>query len=1240
MRTGLKAYIEKIKADKVQKQRLISVLCVLSLFVAGGVFWRLRLIGITMSNDTYCGKIEHTHSDECIGEQILICGYEDDDVVTGMSEVDTYESEGTIESTDSENSENIVSDDTFEPDMGTSDITTADSDASGEHIHTDECYNIVYICEIEEHHHGMQCYSNPNADVESAADWEASLPSLTGEYGADVASVAESQLGYKESTLNYRLAEDGSTYRGYTRYGEWYGNPHGDWSAMFVAFCLNYAGIPDEAAPYNSGADAMYKHWTNAGLTESVEYMPKAGDIAFIDFDENGAIDHAAIVTGVDSDGYVMLIGGDIGDSVSTLSVLYGSADIIAYGNVGAAYERGVEAGFIEVKQPSVAGVTQMDDGSFIYEDDELVMKLYTAEQIDGITLTVYDLHEYLQTENYADDFDIEADARLIAKHIAAYRDGEEIDVASLGITAEIHVKDSVIEPMEAELRHEEAVPEAEIGVVLTPIAIVEEELVESESVLVPLGGDVPTVTMQLMSNDVIMRAARTVNANFTVQYYAYLNMIKRETTDEIIANLQKNGWNKGTTFNAANKVYVESEIRVGDLQKYGYLPIMDTSSKTNGTNSAMLPQNGKTGNDYNVPEIRGIYIGEKDTAHPNKPDDSEGTALRTKTLTEIYEPLGYDFFKAPNLSYFNSQNNNKNYILVEIWKLKKGGDQNSDADADWEKRTLGNITNINDIHFTNRAETAAGNPNYIYIENDDVIRLVFDTTESTTVNVPANFYDYNITSSPGVKNYTNIDGNAQGINSPDNYNGTGSKFAFGNANTDTGLGGITWLGNQINGANRAGGSYKLCTFGLASSKLGADGLIQPSNGVVAPSLFGDTPATGKTVLNGYSFNFERNGDTYTLSAVKRDGETVLDNLRKFNHPKCGDRAPYNHIYTNNFWPLDDLKYNGMDPLFGQYDKKVLYNTKNNGSDIEKPFADSDDGVAHNSFFGFDFAVDFELIGEYCGPLQYYFFGDDDMWVYLVPLNSDGTENINESQLVCDIGGVHSAVGEYVDLWDYIPKDGTTNNGYKAGKYRLKFFYTERGASGSTCYMRYTLPSVSNVPNDSETGSIDVSKLIEGGNSEAFNNIEFEFRIELTDENGDPLPNIYPSYIHYSGNDGEYVDMGVISDTSFKLKAGEHIKIMYLPAGARFKITEVQSPGFGASNTVDGYVSSNGLIAEGVITKNGEVKVVYTNVTTYELPSTGGPGTIIYTISGIMLMALPFIYGYRLRRKGERRQTK
>ena len=87
-----------------------------------------------------------------------------------------------------------------------------------------------------------------------------------------------------------------------------------------------------------------------------------------------------------------------------------------------------------------------------------------------------------------------------------------------------------------------------------------------------------------------------------------------------------------------------------------------------------------------------------------------------------------------------------------------------------------------------------------------------------------------------------------------------------------------------------------------------------------------------------------------------------------------------------------------------------------------------DEKYNHNCFFGMYTEVGFELDEAYTGPLEYLFFGDDDMWVFLCDVDENG--NTTNPRLVCDIGGVHSSIGEYVDLADYLRNpDGTNKKG-------------------------------------------------------------------------------------------------------------------------------------------------------------------------------------------------------------------
>lgn len=226
------------------------------------------------------------------------------------------------------------------------------------------------------------------------------------------------------------------------------------------------------------------------------------------------------------------------------------------------------------------------------------------------------------------------------------------------------------------------------------------------------------------------------------------------------------------------------------------------------------------------------------------------------------------------------------------------------------------------------------------------------------------------------------------------------------------------------------------------------------------------------------------------------------------------------------------------------------------------------------------YAVKFTLTADYVGPLEYYFFGDDDMWVFL------------DDKLVCDIGGVHSSVGEYVNLWDYLRKDGRT----ESETHTLTFFYTERGASGSTCYMNFTLPSVSGVNIEQKTSDLEVRKQVVGQDESGQ---EFNFDIQFYDQNGKPVLDDY-AYTKY-GKDGKEIDSNLVVHTGdkFTLKDGQYVRIRYLPFGLRYTITEVPRDGYTVSSTING-VTGQGSEAKGTILNTGQMNtVLFTNTMTY-----------------------------------------
>lgn len=289
MKENLNKYIEKIKTNHKNYRKYASIFIVLALITVVGVNGWLHQKGVSMTADYQCGKEEHQHTEDCYKE-VLICGKEE-------------------------------------------------STEEGGHQHTQDCYKKELVCKIPEHEHTMECISDDKADAETETDWEKTIPQkLSGVWAKDLVDVAKSQVGYQESTKNFRLDEDGKTKDGYTRYGEWYGNKYGNWSVMFAAFCLHYAGIPQKEVPVNSGCEAWMVNLKDAQLYHNADnYQPTVGDIVFLDSEEeDGVADHVGILETVkkDSKGKItsfVVVEGDSSKEVKENTYSINDRSIIGY---------------------------------------------------------------------------------------------------------------------------------------------------------------------------------------------------------------------------------------------------------------------------------------------------------------------------------------------------------------------------------------------------------------------------------------------------------------------------------------------------------------------------------------------------------------------------------------------------------------------------------------------------------------------------------------------------------------------------------------------------------------------------------------------------------------------------------------------------------------------------------------------------------------------------------------------
>ena len=170
--------------------------------------------------------------------------------------------------------------------------------------------------------------------MESAGLWERSVSGveLTGIWADDIVSIAQTQLGYEESIQNYIVTEDGEV-KGITRYGQWYGDPYGDWSGMFASFCLNYAQIPASAVPRGEYCQDWISALSDCGLYRAAgSCSPLRGDIVFLDQDYDGCAELAGFVSAVSDTGTLTVIEGDYNDAVAQISFRADAAEIIGYG--------------------------------------------------------------------------------------------------------------------------------------------------------------------------------------------------------------------------------------------------------------------------------------------------------------------------------------------------------------------------------------------------------------------------------------------------------------------------------------------------------------------------------------------------------------------------------------------------------------------------------------------------------------------------------------------------------------------------------------------------------------------------------------------------------------------------------------------------------------------------------------------------------------------------------------------
>ena len=383
-------------------------------------------------------------------------------------------------------------------------------------------------------------------------------------------------------------------------------------------------------------------------------------------------------------------------------------------------------------------------------------------------------------------------------------------------------------------------------------------------------------------------------------------------------------------------------------------------------------------------------------------------------------------------------ENKSRNDIKVTIEHYNK--DTNK-AIYSTDEKTLAYGAKINDyakalnwtVDYATVNGTKVTNSNYLELTKDSTVKVYYKA-KSATVDGPTTFYDYTIASNDGYTKYESWDQwnqYGQWIQQYQSFNSLGDAVGI-NGKLTSGTKNNNWANNYqysydcnvtenngtITNANVWTGTDRSVT-GIISG-LNADGSVRFN--YPEPGFFVNEDATytaasdGSTrylrkVYNDKKLQFSKTGDSYSLTQVNDADGNKLTNS------------------GTDFYPLEN------------------YKDKYESAD-----------AAHNYFFGMRYDVTFKL-GDYIGPLDYSFTGDDDLWVIL-----DG------NKVVIDLGEIHNTAKGTTNLWDDLGlTPGKLTEDQKNQTHTLTILYMERGANISNCTMNFILPSariseVTNVP--------------------------------------------------------------------------------------------------------------------------------------------------------------------------------
>ena len=431
MQKLVKEYLDELDRRQKKSRKIRIAVLLLAVIVVGSVAGILTQYGVAMTGKAKCGKEEHvhsescyenvlvcektegeghTHTEECRYPKELICGLEEseghthteeclfpEELVCGLEESEEHQHteecyqrpEGYVCGLE-ESEGHQHTEECYQIPEG---YACGLEEGEG-HTHTEECYQKQLICEKEEHTHTDICYTDAAADVEDASVWDHQYAAVNwqGIWSADLVTAAQMQLGYQESANNYIITAEG-IHKGYTRYGQFMGDPYIDWDAAFVNFCLHYAGVRASGLFPEVTETARWceefvkiKEDNGAYITPSGNYMPKTGDLIFFQKEGEETGSQMGIVSSYDTAAAtVRAIEGNSGNEVRENTYNVADSRIIsylkiseleaAYKNTDAGQEEPAESTEKEIPEDETPGRTMTAEGA-----DYTVTVSFTAE--------------------------------------------------------------------------------------------------------------------------------------------------------------------------------------------------------------------------------------------------------------------------------------------------------------------------------------------------------------------------------------------------------------------------------------------------------------------------------------------------------------------------------------------------------------------------------------------------------------------------------------------------------------------------------------------------------------------------------------------------------------------------------------------------------------------------------------------------------------------------------------------